>query len=101
MWGELYPVLFWNLFNSAKLPSMHNPGSSLPHKGQQLVSALENSVSQYPTLEGRFAQLAGVRFSFDAGESPGQRINPEGVEVQGTPLDLEQVKHSAGKVPFF
>ena len=80
---------------------MHNPDSSLAHIGQQIVSALENSVSQYPTLEGRFAQLAGVRFSFDAGESPWQRINPDDVEVQGIRLDLEQVKYSAGELTFF
>ena len=66
-------------------------------EGRQIISALENSVSQYPSLEGRFAQVAGVRFGFDSQLPPGQRIDPENVKVQGFPLGLEQVKCSAGE----
>jgi 5'-nucleotidase len=34
--------------------------------GWQLRVALENGVSQYPRLEGRFPQVSGVSFTFDA-----------------------------------
>jgi hypothetical protein len=30
--------------------------------GQQLLEALENGVSQYPKLEGRFPCVSGVKF---------------------------------------
>ena len=55
-------------------------------------------MSQYPSLEGRFAQVAGVTFGFDAQKPPGQRIKPKDVEVQGMTLDLEQVKHLAAEM---
>ncbi|CAE7864938.1 yfkN, partial [Symbiodinium microadriaticum] len=42
--------------------------------GAQVLEALENSVSQYPRLEGRFAQVSGVSFQFDAAKPPNQRI---------------------------
>lgn len=32
--------------------------------GEQVHRALENGVSQYPKLEGRFPQVSGLRFSF-------------------------------------
>lgn len=42
--------------------------------GEQLLAVLENSVSQYPRLEGRFAQVSGVTFSFDAAQPAGKRL---------------------------
>ena len=44
--------------------------------GDQLKTALENGVSQYPRLEGRFPQVSGVEFSFDASLPPKSRILP-------------------------
>ena len=41
--------------------------------GSQLLSALENGVSQYPKLEGRFPQVAGVSFIFDPAQEMGKR----------------------------
>ena len=40
----------------------------------QLRIALENGVSQYPRLEGRFPQVSGVSFTFDAALPPNSRI---------------------------
>jgi 5'-nucleotidase len=42
--------------------------------GAQLRIALENGVSQYPRLEGRFPQVSGVSFTFDANLPPNSRI---------------------------
>jgi 5'-nucleotidase len=42
--------------------------------GSQLRVALENGVSQYPRLEGRFPQVSGVSFTFDASLPPNSRI---------------------------
>ena len=33
--------------------------------GKKLHQALENSVSQYPKLEGRFLQVSGLEYAFD------------------------------------
>jgi 5'-nucleotidase len=42
--------------------------------GDQLRAALENGVSQLETVAGRFAQVAGIRYSFDATKPVGSRI---------------------------
>ncbi|KAG1650224.1 Trifunctional nucleotide phosphoesterase protein YfkN [Nymphon striatum] len=42
--------------------------------GEQILNVLENGVSQYPKLEGRFPQVAGVRFVFNPENPPGERV---------------------------
>jgi 5'-nucleotidase len=49
--------------------------------GYILLQALENGVSKYPILEGRFPFLSGVRFEFDSTKPPGERILMESVLV--------------------
>eukprot|EP00933_Yihiella_yeosuensis_P072206 TRINITY_DN80532_c0_g1_i1.p1 TRINITY_DN80532_c0_g1~~TRINITY_DN80532_c0_g1_i1.p1 ORF type:complete len:326 (-),score=54.13 TRINITY_DN80532_c0_g1_i1:155-1003(-) len=58
--------------------------------GQQIMSVLENSVSQYPRLEGRFAQVSGVNFSFDAAKPAGQRVVDGSIKIGGEPISLEK-----------
>jgi len=55
--------------------------------GAQLVEALENSVSQWPKLEGRFCQVSGVAFQFDGGREGGSRVVEGSVTVGGQALD--------------
>ena len=55
------------------------------------MKALENGVSQYPKLEGRFPQVSGVEFGFDPSKPPGQRVEPLLVKVQGEYLQLDKV----------
>ncbi|UOQ45695.1 cell wall-binding repeat-containing protein [Halobacillus salinarum] len=42
--------------------------------GEQLMSALENSVSDYDNIAGRFAQVAGMKYTFDLSKDVGNRI---------------------------
>jgi 5'-nucleotidase len=65
--------------------------------GKQLLAALENGVSKWPALEGRFPQVAGIRFLFDPEQAPGNRIVAESVEVADAPLDYERVYGVAAK----
>merc|ERR1712232_667470 len=53
----------------------------------QVLQVLENSVSQYPRLEGRFAQVSGVKFTFDAAKPGGSRVVASSVFIGGKPLD--------------
>jgi len=59
--------------------------------GQQIIDALENGVSKYPMLEGRFPQVAGISFGFNPRKLPGQRIDPRRVKVQGSYIELDKV----------
>ena len=43
--------------------------------GEQIHSALENGVSQWPKLEGRFPQVSGIKFAFDPSLPASQREN--------------------------
>jgi 5'-nucleotidase len=56
--------------------------------GQQLLDALENSVSQAEHNAGRFAQVSGMTFTVDVARNPGSRISD--VLVNGEPLDLNR-----------
>lgn len=60
------------------------------YTGSQLLAVLENSVSQYPLLDGRFCQVAGISFKFDPQHPPGSRVDRESVLV---------CQDSASKVP--
>lgn len=62
----------------------------LSASGDQVLQALENGVSQYPKLEGRFPQVSGVTFAFDPKKPPGQRIDPQFVRIGDEPLDRTQ-----------
>ena len=54
--------------------------------GEALVKALENGVSKYPALEGRFPQVSGLSFAFDPAKAAGGRVS--GVTLGGLPLEL-------------
>jgi 2',3'-cyclic-nucleotide 2'-phosphodiesterase (5'-nucleotidase family) len=43
--------------------------------GSQLLGALENAVSQVEKGAGRFAQVSGVTFAYDASAEPGARVS--------------------------
>ncbi|KAM7188872.1 Metallo-dependent phosphatase-like protein [Naviculisporaceae sp. PSN 640] len=58
-------------------------------KGEAILDALENGVSMYPALEGRFPQVSGIIFKFDPSKPAGSRI--VSVDVAGAPLDRERV----------
>ena len=59
--------------------------------GAGIVEALENGVGQVEDGAGRFPQVAGMRYAWDAGSEPGARI--KAVEVKSgegwTPLDMD------------
>ena len=57
--------------------------------GSQVLLALENGVSQVENGAGRFPQVAGISFSFDASAPAGSRVSE--VMVGDAPLDLDKV----------
>ncbi|KAI5457028.1 Metallo-dependent phosphatase-like protein [Mariannaea sp. PMI_226] len=56
--------------------------------GQAIWDALENGVSMYPALEGRFPQVSGIRFSFDPKLPRGNRVLS--LEIGGETYDPER-----------
>lgn len=67
-----------------------DPIAVLQATGHDIWQALENGVSQWPKLEGRFPQVSGCSFVFDPSQPPLKRINPKDVLVGEEPLDLDR-----------
>jgi 2',3'-cyclic-nucleotide 2'-phosphodiesterase (5'-nucleotidase family) len=57
--------------------------------GSQILAALENGVSQHEKGAGRFPQVSGMTYAFDASAPAGSRVSE--VMVGGAPLDLNKV----------
>jgi 5'-nucleotidase len=57
-------------------------------KGQHILEALQNGVSRYPALDGRFPQVSNITFTFDPSRNSQDRI--VGVQVDGSPLNLHR-----------
>jgi 5'-nucleotidase len=51
-----------------------NSVATLKLKGRDFVAALENGVSQVAQGSGRFPQVAGVRYAWDAARPVGSRV---------------------------
>ena len=71
-----------------------NTLSTFEVTGEALVAALENGVSQYEEVAGRFPQVAGMRYAFDPAAPIGARISDVEVLVGGdawAPIDLATV----------
>ena len=62
-----------------------NTLSTFQVTGETLMAALENGVSQVEEGAGRFPQVAGMTFAFDASQPAGSRVSD--VTVGGAPLD--------------
>jgi len=61
-------------------------------KGADVVSALENGVSQLADGAGRFPQVAGLKYTFDGEAEPGSRISNvmvKGDDGEFAPIDPE------------
>jgi 5'-nucleotidase len=78
--GEVFTVLpFQNTLATFQL------------SGADVLAALENGVSQVEEGAGRFAQVAGLRYTWDPEAEPGSRIVSAEVDMDGTwePVDPE------------
>ena len=66
-----------------------NTLSTFRISGETLVAALENGVSQVEEVKGRFPQVAGLTFSFDASAEVGSRVSD--VMVGGMAVDMAKM----------
>ncbi|MRX51133.1 multifunctional 2',3'-cyclic-nucleotide 2'-phosphodiesterase/5'-nucleotidase/3'-nucleotidase [Paracoccus sp. S-4012] len=79
--GEVYDVL-----------PFQNTLATFEAKGATILAALENGASQYEEQAGRFAQVAGLRYTVDPAAPAGSRISEVQVLGEGgewVPIDPE------------
>jgi 2',3'-cyclic-nucleotide 2'-phosphodiesterase (5'-nucleotidase family) len=82
---QIYPAGVLRARDLMSCFPFEDPCVVLAIRGKDLKAALENAVGQYPSQEGRFPQVAGIRLVFDARLPPGRRITA--MHVAGEPLD--------------
>ncbi len=73
-WNDLLPFLV--------------PVVKIEVSGAQLLGALENSVSKWPAMEGRFLQISGISFAFDPSKPSGERVAFDSVKIKENALVL-------------
>lgn len=60
--------------------------------GKILVDALENCVSMFPNLAGRYSAFSGIAFTWDASKKPGERVLVDTIRIHETEkINLERV----------
>ncbi len=79
------PILLRDIMNCFPF---EDPVVVIKVTGQAIWDSLENAVSLYPALEGRFPQVSNITFSFDARNPVGSRI--VSATVGGEPMDMER-----------
>ena len=70
---------------------MPDPLAIIELKGSDVALALENSVSKYPRLEGRFLQLSGIAFKYDSAKAEGKRVLKNTIFVNGKLIDMDKM----------
>ncbi|WP_299599263.1 5'-nucleotidase C-terminal domain-containing protein [uncultured Tateyamaria sp.] len=66
-----------------------NTLSTFQVSGAAIVAALENGVGQIEDGAGRFPQVAGMSYAFDAAKPAGERVSD--VMVGGAPIDMDKL----------
>ncbi|KAM0809195.1 putative Flagellar associated protein [Seiridium cardinale] len=79
------PVLLKDIMNCFPF---EDPVVVIRVTGQAIWDALENGVSQYPALEGRFPQVSNIKFTFDGSKPTGSRILK--ATLGDGPIDMEK-----------
>lgn len=72
--GQIYPPGAIRIKDITTCFPFEDPVIHLRVTGQAIWDALENGVSLYPALEGRFPQVSGLEFGFDPKLPSGKRI---------------------------
>lgn len=87
---QVHPIGPFTMKDLVTVVPMHDPLIVLEVTGKVLLEALENSVSAYPKLEGRFPQVSGITFAFDPAKPAFQRIDGRLVLVADQWINEEQ-----------
>lgn len=71
---QIYPPGAIRIKDLTNCFPFEDPVVLLKVSGAAIRGALENGVSSYPALEGRFPQVSNIEFTFDPSKEPGSRV---------------------------
>ncbi|RWS06235.1 trifunctional nucleotide phosphoesterase protein YfkN-like protein [Dinothrombium tinctorium] len=87
---RIHPKGVFKLRDLSSIMPAVDPMVVISATGEQIWKALENGVSQWPKLEGRFPQVSGIQFAFDPTKPPGSRIDPRFIKIGDEYLEMDQ-----------
>ncbi|CAH4023484.1 unnamed protein product [Pieris brassicae] len=87
---QVHPAGDFTLRDLSTIIPMREPLVVVEATGETVLKVLENSVSKYPSLEGRFPQVAGVSFAFNPSKPAGERVAEEVVKIGDEYLQRDQ-----------
>lgn len=85
---QIYPPGLLRLKDIVNCFPFEDPVVLLRVRGQAILDALENGVSQLPALEGRFPQVSNISYGYKPTEPSGSRI--VWAKLGGRPIDLDR-----------
>ncbi|KAJ5606632.1 hypothetical protein N7510_009413 [Penicillium lagena] len=85
---QIYPPGVLRLKDLLNCFPFEDPVVLLRLRGQAILDALENGVSQLPALEGRFPQVSNIAFGYTLSAPPGSRITF--ARIGGEPIHLQR-----------
>jgi len=85
---QVYPAGVLKLKDITDCFPFEDPTVMIQVTGKDILAALENGVSMYPALEGRFPQVSKIQFTFDPSKPPNHRI--QNVSIGDAPLDEQK-----------
>lgn len=88
---RIHPVGDFTMRDLFNILGYIDPIAVLQASGEHIWRALENGVSQWPKLEGRFPQVSGCTFTFDPSKPSGKRVDPKLITIGDEPLDLTKL----------
>ncbi|XP_026333736.1 snake venom 5'-nucleotidase-like [Hyposmocoma kahamanoa] len=88
--NQLHPAGDFTLRDLTTIFPMRDTVVVVEATGSTILQVLENAVSKYPSLEGRFPQVAGISFAFDPSKPPGEKVAEQVVKIGDEYLQREQ-----------
>ncbi|CAD7078007.1 unnamed protein product [Hermetia illucens] len=88
---QIHPPGPFTMKDLVNIIPMRDPLIVIEISGKVLLAALENSVCNFPKLEGRFPQVSGMTFAFDPSKPAGQRVDSRLVQIADEWLNLDQI----------
>ncbi|KAF2020737.1 ser/Thr protein phosphatase family protein [Aaosphaeria arxii CBS 175.79] len=85
---QIYPPGVLRLKDIVNCFPFEDPVVVLKVTGKQIWDALENGVSNYPALEGRFPQVSNINFEVDYTKPPNSRV--VSAQIADAPIDFER-----------
>lgn len=85
---QIYPAGILRLGDIISCFPFEDPCVVIWVSGSAVLTALENSVSKLPALEGRFCQVSGLQFGYDPNRPSGDRVR--WVKVHGEELEFSR-----------